>query len=186
MLVSDDGWLDSARRCPSPNFNLRPKGQASISLVVVHNISLPPKQFGGAYIEQLFTNCLNPTEHPYFAEIAHLQVSAHLLIRRSGELVQFVSFLARAWHAGQSEYHGQMNCNDFSIGIELEGSDDIPYEDVQYQQLSQIVDVLQKTYLAIENHITGHSDIAPMRKTDPGDAFDWQKFRYHLAIRKNS
>ena len=98
MLVSDDGWLDSARRCPSPNFNLRPKGQASISLVVVHNISLPPKQFGGAYIEQLFTNCLNPTEHPYFAEIAHLQVSAHLLIRRSGELVQFVSFLARAWH----------------------------------------------------------------------------------------
>ncbi len=179
MKVSDDGWLDLARRCPSPNFNQRPN--IPISLVVVHNISLPPKQFGGAYIEQLFTNCLNPLEHPYFAEIAHLQVSAHLLIRRDGEVVQFVSFLARAWHAGQSTYEGKVNCNDFSIGIELEGSDDIAYEDIQYQQLSQIVSLLQQMYPAIQTHITGHSDIAPLRKTDPGDAFDWQKFRYHLA-----
>lgn len=182
MKVSDDGWLDSARRCPSPNFNQRPI--LPISLVVVHNISLPPKQFGGAYIEQLFTNCLNPLDHPYFAEIAHLQVSAHLLIRRDGEVVQFVPFSARAWHAGQSEYQGQVNCNDFSIGIELEGSDDIAYEDIQYQQLSLIVTLLQRTYPAIKNHITGHSDIAPQRKTDPGDAFDWQKFRYHLSHQK--
>ena len=180
MRVNDDGWLDMARRCPSPNFNQRP--EIPISLVVVHNISLPPQQFGGEYIEQLFTNCLNPLEHPYFAEIAHLKVSAHLLIRRDGEIIQFVSFLARAWHAGQSSYLGQVNCSDFSIGIELEGSDDIPYEEVQYQQLGRIVDTLQQTYPAIENHITGHSDIAPIRKTDPGDAFDWQKFRYHLSL----
>lgn len=180
MRVNDDGWLDMARRCPSPNFNKRP--EVPISLVVVHNISLPPQQFGGDYIEQLFSNRLNPLEHPYFAEIAHLKVSAHLLIRRDGEIVQFVSFLARAWHAGQSSYQGQVNCNDFSIGIELEGSDDIPYQEVQYQQLGRIVDALQQTYPAIKNHITGHSDIAPKRKTDPGDAFNWQKFRYHLSL----
>jgi AmpD protein len=174
LLISDDGWLNVARRCPSPNCNLRP--QIPISLVVVHNISLPPKQFGGAYIEQLFTNTLNPHEHPYFAQIAHLQVSAHLLIRRSGEVVQFVSFLQRAWHAGASNYLGRENCNDFSVGIELEGADDIAYEDVQYQHLAMIVQTLQQHYPHIAQHITGHSDIAPQRKTDPGDAFDWSKF----------
>jgi len=174
LLISDDGWLNVARRCPSPNCNLRP--QIPISLVVVHNISLPPKQFGGAYIEQLFTNTLNPDEHPYFAQIAHLQVSAHLLIRRSGEVVQFVSFLQRAWHAGASNYLGRENCNDFSVGIELEGADDIAYEDVQYQHLAMIVQTLQQYYPHIAQHITGHSDIAPQRKTDPGDAFDWSKF----------
>ena len=174
LLISDDGWLNVARRCPSPNYNLRP--QTPISLVVVHNISLPPKQFGGAYIEQLFTNTLNPHEHPYFAQIAHLQVSAHLLIRRSGEVVQFVSFLQRAWHAGASNYLGRENCNDFSVGIELEGADDIAYEDVQYQHLVMIVQTLQQHYPHIAQHITGHSDIAPQRKTDPGDAFDWSKF----------
>lgn len=174
LLISDDGWLNVARRCPSPNCNLRP--QIPISLVVVHNISLPPKQFGGAYIEQLFTNTLNPNEHPYFAQIAHLQVSAHLLIRRSGEVVQFVSFLQRAWHAGVSNYLGRENCNDFSVGIELEGADDIAYEDVQYQHLAMIVQTLQQHYPHIAQHITGHSDIAPQRKTDPGDAFDWSKF----------
>lgn len=160
-----------ARRCPSPNFNQRP--DTPISLVVVHNISLPPRQFGGAYIEQLFTNCLNPHEHAYFAQIAHLQVSAHLLIRRTGELVQFVPFTARAWHAGQSSYQGRANCNDFSIGIELEGADDIPYEQVQYQQLARVIACLKQHYPAIAEHITGHSDIAPERKTDPGSAFDW-------------
>ena len=174
LLISDDGWLNVARRCPSPNCNLRP--QIPISLVVVHNISLPPKQFGGAYIEQLFTNTLNPDEHPYFAQIAHLQVSAHLLIRRSGEVVQFVSFLQRAWHAGASNYLGRENCNDFSVGIELEGADDIAYEDVQYQHLAMIVQTLQQYYPHIAQHITGHSDIAPQRKTDPGDAFGWSKF----------
>ncbi len=184
MNISNDGWLDSARHCPSPNFNQRP--EMPISLVVVHNISLPPQQFGGSYIEQLFTNQLNPAEHPYFADIAHLQVSAHLLIRRDGEIVQFVSFLHRAWHAGQSCYLGRSNCNDFSIGIELEGADEVPYEEVQYQQLSQIVHLLQQVYSSIEDHVTGHSDIAPMRKTDPGSAFDWQKFRYHLAMAKQS
>lgn len=170
-LISEDGWLNNARRCPSPNFNQRP--DTPISLVVVHNISLPPCQFGGAYIEQLFTNCLNPNEHPYFAEIAHLQVSAHLLIRRDGEVVQFVPFTARAWHAGQSNYQGRTNCNDFSIGIELEGADNIAYEQVQYQQLAKIIRCLKEHYPAIADHITGHSDIAPERKTDPGPAFEW-------------
>lgn len=184
MWVNNDGWLDSARYCPSPNYNQRPA--TAISLVVVHNISLPPRQFGGDYIEQLFTNTLNPKEHPYFADIAHLQVSAHLLIRRQGELVQFVSFLQRAWHAGQSTYLGRENCNDFSIGIELEGADDIAYEEAQYHQLSAVVACLQRAYPTIENHITGHEDIAPVRKTDPGAAFDWQKFRYHLTMAKNS
>ncbi len=171
LEISDDGWLSLACRCPSPNFNQRP--DTPISLVVVHNISLPPCQFGGSYIEQLFTNCLNPNEHPYFAQIAHLQVSAHLLIRRTGEVVQFVSFTARAWHAGQSLYQGRANCNDFSIGIELEGADEIPYEQVQYQQLAKIICGLKKSYPAIAEHITGHSNIAPERKTDPGPAFDW-------------
>lgn len=184
MKISNDGWLDGVRLCPSPNFNQRP--ETPISLVVVHNISLPPRQFGGIYIEQLFTNCLNPSEHPYFADIAHLQVSAHLLIRRDGEVIQFVSFLHRAWHAGQSTYLDRANCNDFSIGIELEGADDVPYEEAQYQQLAQVVYLLQQCYPAINNHITGHSDIAPMRKTDPGTAFDWRKFRYHLAMAKKS
>ncbi len=171
LTISDDGWLNSARRCPSPNFNARP--QVPISLIVVHNISLPPKQFGGAYIEQLFCNQLNPNEHPYFAEIAHLQVSAHLLIRRTGEVIQFVSFLERAWHAGVSNYQGRENCNDFSIGIELEGADDIAFEMIQYQHLADIVTCLQQHYIHIQQHITGHSDIAPQRKTDPGPAFDW-------------
>jgi len=174
LAISDDGWLNIARRCPSPNFNQRPPDTV-ISLVVVHNISLPPKQFGVAYIEQLFTNCLNPQQHPYFAQIAHLQVSAHLLIRRDGEVLQFVPFGARAWHAGTSNYLGRDNCNDFSIGIELEGADDIAYEGVQYQQLAAIVQTLQQHYPHIAQQVTGHSDIAPQRKTDPGQAFDWPK-----------
>lgn len=175
MTISADGWLDQARRCPSPNVNQRP--DTPVSLIVVHNISLPPRQFGGPYIEQLFTNSLNPADHPYFADIAHLQVSAHLLIRRDGEVVQFVPFGLRAWHAGQSSYLGRSNCNDFSIGIELEGADDIPYAEVQYRRLAQVVMTLQQSYPEIQQQITGHSDIAPGRKTDPGAAFDWQKLR---------
>nr|WP_239986951.1 1,6-anhydro-N-acetylmuramyl-L-alanine amidase AmpD [Agitococcus lubricus] len=178
FYVDDEGWLWPARHCPSPNFNQRPS--TPISLVVVHNISLPPKQFGGAYIEQLFTNCLDPQAHPYFAEIAHLRVSAHLLIRRQGEVIQFVPFSARAWHAGQSRYQTRDNCNDFSIGIELEGADDIAYEAIQYRQLADIICVLKHTYPAIEDHITGHSDIAPERKTDPGSAFDWALLHDYL------
>ena len=174
LSIAEDGWLNLARRCPSPNYNQRPEDMP-ISLIVVHNISLPPKQFGGAYIEQLFSNGLNPAEHPYFAEIAHLEVSAHILIRRDGEVVQFVPFGLRAWHAGKSNYQGRDNCNDFSIGIELEGADDIAYEESQYQQLARVIRTLQQYYPAIGQHITGHSDIAPGRKTDPGIAFDWHK-----------
>ena len=176
MSISADGWLEQARRCPSPNCNQRP--DTPVSLIVIHNISLPPRQFGGPYIEQLFTNSLNPADHPYFVGIADLQVSAHLLIRRDGEVIQFVPFGLRAWHAGKSSYQGRDNCNDFSIGIELEGADDIPYEEVQYRQLACIVEILQQSYPAIEQHITGHADIAPGRKTDPGQAFDWSKLRY--------
>lgn len=180
--ISEDGWLNIARRCPSPNFNQRPN--TPISLVVVHNISLPPYQFGGAYIEQLFSNCLNPTQHPYFEQISHLKVSAHLLIRRDGEVLQFVPFTARAWHAGQSSYQGRENCNDFSIGIELEGADDIPYEPQQYHQLATIIACLKCHYPAIADHIAGHSDIAPARKTDPGPAFKWSVLRHLLAKEK--
>jgi len=171
-MIDQEGWLLGVRHCPSPNFNQRPQAD-EMSLLVIHNISLPPKEFGGPFIEQLFTNQLDPTAHPYFATIAHLQVSAHVLIRRDGEVVQFVPFRQRAWHAGQSNYQGRSNCNDFSIGIELEGADEIPYEQVQYQQLAMIIRCLKRHYPAIGEHITGHSDIAPERKTDPGASFDW-------------
>jgi len=177
--VGEDGWLSHAVRCPSPNCNDRPEGTA-ISLVVVHNISLPPGEFGGPYISQLFTNRLDPQAHPYFAGIARLQVSAHLLLRRDGSLVQYVPFDRRAWHAGQSSYRGRENCNDFSIGIELEGTDDVPYTDTQYAILNAVVRVLRVTYPAIGDNMAGHADIAPGRKTDPGPVFDWQRFRSGL------
>ena len=177
----DNGWLLKARRHGSPNCDARPEG-AEISLLVVHGISLPPRQYGGSYIEQLFCNCLNPQEHSYFAEIAGLQVSAHLLIRRDGELVQFVSFDQRAWHAGVSCFEGRERCNDFSIGIELEGCDDEAYQPAQYSQLVEVVMSLMEAYPGITPaRIVGHSDIAPGRKTDPGPAFDWDCFRQRLA-----
>jgi len=170
-----DGWLEGARRVPSPNFNARPANTGA-DLVVVHNISLPPGEFGGQGIEQLFTNTLDPTEHPYYATIAKLEVSAHFLIRRTGELVQFVSVDDRAWHAGQSVWCARSNCNDFSVGIELEGTDELPYEDVQYQQLQQLLDALRAYFPSLDPAaIAGHSDIAPGRKTDPGPAFDWSR-----------
>lgn len=175
-----DGWLEQARRCPSPNFNSRPAGEA-VSLIVIHNISLPPGEFGGPYIEQLFTNQLDPAAHPYFAAIAGLEVSAHLLIRRDGEVVQFVPFEARAWHAGKSVYDGRENCNDYAIGIELEGTDQLAYEPVQYHRLAEIVAVLKRGYPAVGDRITGHSDVAPGRKTDPGPAFDWSELSRCLA-----
>lgn len=167
------GLLDIASQISSSNFDDRPEGR-SISLVVVHNISLPPGQFGGPYISQLFTNQLDQNEHPYFAEIHKLKVSSHILIRRDGEIIQYVPFHSRAWHAGISEYQGVERCNDFSIGIELEGTDDIPFELIQYTKLARLIVELQRSYPDIaKDAITGHSDIAPGRKTDPGSAFDW-------------
>jgi AmpD protein len=169
------GLLDAARQCPSPNRDARPDDQ-DIGLIVIHGISLPPGQFGGDAIDRLFTNALDPDEHPYFAQIAGLRVSAHLLIRRDGEIVQYVPFHQRAWHAGRSCWAGREECNDFAIGIELEGTDDTPYADAQYEQLAQVVGALATAYPALtQQRLAGHCDIAPGRKTDPGPAFDWER-----------
>ena len=179
-----DGQLKGAQQIPSPNFNQRPE-DTEIQLVVVHNISLPPSQFGGGYIEQFFQNKLDWNVHPYFQTIEGMEVSAHLLILRSGQIIQFVNFKDRAWHAGRSTYLGLKECNDYSIGIELEGSDDLPFEEAQYDALANVVATLQKAYPKIKQHIAGHSDIAPGRKTDPGPFFDWVKFRKQLKQLKN-
>jgi len=177
LHISSSGWLDEVEIIVSPNFESRP-ADCDIKLVVVHGISLPPGQFGGGYIQQLFTNCLDSAEHEYFAEIEGMQVSAHCLIERDGNLIQFVSFQDRAWHAGQSCWQEEDNCNDFSIGIELEGTDEEPYEEKQYRQLARLVIALRKQYPAISEHsLCGHSDIAPGRKTDPGPCFDWSKLK---------
>lgn len=177
-----DGWLAAARAVVSPNADARPAG-CPIDLLVIHGISLPPGQFGGPWIEALFTNRLDPGAHPFFADIAHLRVSAHVLIRRDGELVQFVSFDRRAWHAGRSAFGGRTACNDFGIGVELEGTDDIPYTDDQYTVLGRLADALVRQYPGIaSDRIVGHSDIAPGRKTDPGPAFDWQRFRKRMTV----
>ena len=179
-MITSEGWLLGAKRVPSPNFNERPR-DCEVDLLVIHNISLPPTRFGGGYIEQFFTNQLNPLDHAYFATIADIQVSSHLLIDRSGDVTQFVPFTARAWHAGTSVFEGRENCNDFSIGIELEGADDIPYSEQQYARLAEITKVLMAEFPAITHpRINGHSDISPGRKTDPGPAFDWQKYRKKL------
>ncbi len=171
------GWIEGIRHCASPNYDARPAG-ASIDLVVIHGISLPPEQYGSKHIDQLFTNKLNSEEHPYFKEICNLRVSTHLLIRRTGEVVQYVSLNDRAWHAGVSEFNGRTRCNDFSIGIELEGSDHEPYEIAQYNVLASITKLLQHTWPKItEEEIVGHCHIAPGRKTDPGLAFDWKCYR---------
>ena len=169
------GLVDPARNCPSPNHDARPEDPLP-SLVVLHGISLPPGEFGGHEIEQLFQNRLDWDAHPYFGEIRGLEVSAHLLIRRDGEVVQFVPFTHRAWHAGESCFRQRRRCNDFSIGIELEGEDETPYEDAQYETLCAVLDAVMKAYPAITaRDIAAHSDIAPGRKTDPGPAFDWQR-----------
>ena len=174
QLASRGQWA-KARQVVSPNQDARPEQE--VSLLLLHAISLPPGQFSGHAIEALFTNRLVPDAHPFFATIAYLRVSAHLLIRRDGECVQFVDVDQRAWHAGVSSYHGRERCNDFSIGIELEGTDELAYTDAQYQQLVAVTRQLISRYPAIADNITGHSDIAPVRKTDPGPAFDWVKFR---------
>lgn len=169
-------WLTQAKKIPSPNFDDRPSAD-DISLLVIHCISLPPGEFDNTCIDQLFCNQLNPDGHPYFKDIHQLTVSSHLVIKRTGEIVQYVAFDKRAWHAGQSSYQGRERCNDFSIGIELEGTETVPYTDTQYLELAAVVKTLLNTYLSLSaERITGHSDIAPGRKTDPGEAFDWEKF----------
>jgi len=167
------GLLRPATQCPSPNQDERPDGTQP-SMIILHGISLPPGQFGGAHIESLFTNRLDCDAHPYFREIEGLTVSAHLLIRRDGDIVQFVPFARRAWHAGASRFQGRSCCNDFSIGIELEGTDDTAYTDAQYAQLGPVIVAIQSVYPAITiRRIAGHCDVAPGRKTDPGPAFEW-------------
>jgi AmpD protein len=174
-----EGWLPEARRVPSPNQDARPEGEA-ITLLVVHNISLPPGEFGGPWIADLFTNRLDPSAHPYFETIHALRVSAHFLIRRDGELIQFVPCRRRAWHAGQSSWRGRQRCNDFSIGVELEGSDDTPFEASQYAALNRLIVILRAAYPELTD-IAGHADIAPGRKTDPGPGFDWRRVRWEDA-----
>lgn len=179
-LIPEFGLLEGARQRPSPHCDER--GQpGEVSLLVVHGISLPPGQFGGPYIDALFMGTLDPAEHPYFATIAALRVSAHLLIRRDGELIQYVPLHKRAWHAGQSSFDGRERCNDYSIGIELEGTDELPYSEAQYQQLSRVCVLLQQHYPAITSaRIVGHDTIAPGRKTDPGPSFEWARLRAAL------
>ena len=174
-------WLPGLRHCPSPNCDERP-AEATVDLLVIHNISLPPGEFGGDAIEALFLNRLDPAGHPYFAEIAHLKVSAHLLVRRDGSAVQFVALDRRAWHAGQSCFAGRERCNDFSVGIELEGTDDTPFTDAQYATLARLTRRVREHFPAITpDRIAGHSDIAPGRKTDPGPCFDWARYRALLG-----
>ncbi len=175
-----DGWWSEARALPSPNFNLRP--DVSIDMLVVHNISLPPAEFGAGNVQAFFQNQLDCSAHPYFDEIRDMRVSAHVFIDRQGEAYQFVSFADRAWHAGDSSFDGRVNCNDFSIGVELEGCDDVPYTDEQYTSLVKLTQALMQAYPCIvADRIVGHSDIAPGRKTDPGDAFDWQRYFAQLT-----
>ncbi|WP_028116183.1 1,6-anhydro-N-acetylmuramyl-L-alanine amidase AmpD [Ferrimonas senticii] len=170
-------WFEQAQHRFSGFAGARPK---SISLLVIHNISLPPQLYGAPYIDQLFLGCVQ-TDYPILASVKGLQVSAHLLIRRDGQAIQYVPFDRRAWHAGISCFAGEDNCNDYAIGIELEGSDQYPYSDSQYQQLAAITIELQRHYPAISSdRIVGHCDIAPGRKTDPGEAFDWSYFRQLL------
>jgi AmpD protein len=189
-MIIEQGWLVNARRLVSPNYDERPPG-AVPELIVIHSISLPPCEYGGDWIDDLFTNRLDPLAHPYFADIAQLRVSSHALIRRDGEMVQYVPFHARAWHAGESNYAGRDCCNDFSIGIELEGCDEDGYTAQQYEQLGCLIASLLEAYPTLSvDRIAGHNDIAPGRKTDPGKHFAWSQMRdcigKHLASSDNS
>ncbi|GGJ00071.1 1,6-anhydro-N-acetylmuramyl-L-alanine amidase AmpD [Halopseudomonas pertucinogena] len=175
------GWLDGVEHCPSAHFNARPEG-GDISLLVIHNISLPPGQFATGCVRQFFTGSLDHSAHPYFEHLTGVRVSAHFLIERCGRVTQFVSCLQRAWHAGQSLFQGRDNCNDFSIGIELEGTDDQPFTEAQYDSLVALTRALQHAYpLITDERITGHEHIAPGRKTDPGPCFDWSGYLGRLA-----
>lgn len=170
--LDSEGWLPGARVVASPNCDERPAG-TRVELIVVHAISLPPGHFGGDHIERLFANSLDPAAHPYFRKIARLRVSAHFLVRRDGELVQFVSCRQRAWHAGVSCWRGRDRCNDFSVGIELEGSDAAPFEAAQYRALAGVVEAMRRAHPIAG--IAGHSEIARGRKGDPGPRFDWSR-----------
>jgi len=174
-------WVEQARKALSPNRNARPD-ESEVSLLVVHGISLPPGEFGGPWIDDLFSNQLDATQHPYFAEIKDMRVSSHFLIRRDGELVQYVPCDERAWHAGLSSWQGRDACNDYSIGVELEGADDVPYCSAQYQTLNQLIHALRLAYPKIDKNIVGHEHIAPGRKTDPGPAFDWSQVIGHSVV----
>lgn len=180
----ENGWLiptPTIKHTPSPNYDARPVGEDDrVSLLVIHHISLPPHQFGGDDIEAFFCNRLVTDKAPFYTQLLGVKVSAHLLIRRNGAMVQFVSFDDRAWHAGASDYQGRVACNDFSIGIELEGDDRTPYRYAQYKVLAAVTRALIMAYPAIGAHIVGHEDIAPARKTDPGPTFDWQYYRSRL------
>jgi AmpD protein len=176
-IESATGLLAGIRQVLSPFYDARPTGVLP-ELIVVHGISMPPDEFGGPWIDRLFTGNLPPDAHPYFKETCRLRVSAHALIRRDGAIVQYVPFGQRAWHAGQSHYRGRAGCNDFSIGIELEGTGEVPYTESQYNQLAALVEALLATYASLSvDHIAGHSDIAPGRKTDPGPSFEWERWR---------
>jgi AmpD protein len=171
------GLVAGVRQVLSPHFYARPGGVLP-ELIIVHSISLPPGEFGGPWIDRLFTGGLPPEAHSYFRDVARLRVSAHALIQRDGTIVQYVPFGQRAWHAGQSHYRGRAACNDFSIGIELEGTDSIPYADPQYEQLGTLVEALLAAYPSLSSeHVVGHSEVAPGRKTDPGPSFDWERWR---------
>lgn len=171
-----DGWLSDCDQRPSSHYNARP-ADTEVELLVIHNISLPPAQFGSEDIADFFLGKLKVSKHPFFEQIKDLRVSAHCVIRRDGHIIQFVSFDDRAWHAGVSNFKGRENCNDFSIGIEMEGTDDIPYSDEQYRALANLTKTLQRSYIKITaDRIVGHCHIAPERKTDPGDAFDWPRY----------
>ena len=178
MIIGENGLLTGGPHIPSPNFDARPS-DSEISLLVVHGISLPPDQFGGDEVARLFTNTLDCAAHPYFETLRGARVSAHFYIRRNGRALQFVSCNQRAWHAGVSRWRGRERCNDFSIGVELEGTDQLPYTAAQYTSLAQLTFALRQRYPLVD--IAGHADIAPGRKTDPGDAFDWVGFRTLLS-----
>ncbi|MGA8862423.1 MAG: 1,6-anhydro-N-acetylmuramyl-L-alanine amidase AmpD [Gallionella sp.] len=178
MRVDDSGLLSGCEYIPSPNCDERPAG--AIELLVIHNISLPPGEFGGDAVQRLFTNTLDPNAHPYYAAIAGLKVSAHFFVRRDGHIIQFVPCLMRAWHAGESCWQGTTRCNDFSLGIELEGTDAVPFTEAQYAALKRLTMALRAAYPI--RGIAGHSDIAPRRKTDPGPHFDWANFLAGLCV----
>jgi AmpD protein len=174
LLVDRSGTIAAATQIVSPNCDARPVGEL-LSLLVIHNISLPPGQFGGDAIIDLFTNRLDPHAHPDFGQLATMRVSSHFLIRRGGTLLQFVPCGLRAWHAGASSWQGRTRCNDFSIGVELEGTDELPYADAQYAMLARLTRALRRRYPISD--VAGHDQIAPGRKTDPGPAFDWARYR---------
>lgn len=179
-LERESGWVFGARHVPSPNHDDRPAG-TSVDLLVIHGISLPPGRFGGDCVERFFTNALRPDEHPFFRKISSMRVSAHLFLRRDGTLLQFVSLHRRAWHAGVSSFLGRERCNDYSIGIELEGTDTVAYTWRQYRRLAAVGRLLMRHFPEITpERMVGHSDVAPGRKTDPGPVFDWQRFRAAL------